>query len=259
MAPATLGRSHRLQETIRHRGAQKRVEGLRGTRQRGTNHTATHKAPRPTTSNSTDIRQKQTLPPRAGNQTGRLIQRALVNSLLQHTMKPVTVQLEQQESRSHTSLARPRTSLISGPQTTSSPAAHPGTRPPWPQRHAACNSTPRERKSSPTRHQHKDEHRGSTARRENQILRTAHLLQSCSRSRVRPPHQMRVGNIHEPQAEINVNQIPTERQIQALRRHGDTIAPLRFRHVDDDGTDEQGTPANATTDDEDYHPDEKNR
>ena len=39
---------------------------------------------------------------------------------------------------------------------------------------------------------------------------------------------MRVGNIHEPRTGVDVSKIPTERQTQAFRRHGDTIT-LRFR------------------------------
>ena len=63
---------------------------------------------------------------------------------------------------------------------------------------------------------------------------------------------MRVGNIHEPQAGVDVTKVPTEGQTQTLRRHSDPITPLRIRNVDDDGRNEE-TPDNATTDDEDDH------
>ena len=51
----------------------------------------------------------------------------------------------------------------------------------------------------------------------------SHHHQKRSLSRARTPHQMRVGNIHERQAGVDVTSIPTEEQTQALRRHGDTI------------------------------------
>ena len=38
-----------------------------------------------------------------------------------------------------------------------------------------------------------------------------------SPSRVRPPHQLRVGNIHEPQTGVDITGVLTERQTQALR------------------------------------------
>ena len=41
---------------------------------------------------------------------------------------------------------------------------------------------------------------------------------------------------------------------QRYRRHSDPITLLRFRHVDDDGRDEEETPDNTATDDEDDHP-----
>ena len=50
VAPAAVGRSHRLQESLRHSGAQQCMDGLEGARHRGTIHTATHKALLPTTS-----------------------------------------------------------------------------------------------------------------------------------------------------------------------------------------------------------------
>ena len=65
---------------------------------------------------------------------------------------------------------------------------------------------------------------------------------------------MRVGNIHAPQAGADGTKMPTEGQTQTLRRTGDAISFLRFRNVDDDGRDEEATPDNATTDDEDDHP-----
>ena len=67
----------------------------------------------------------------------------------------------------------------------------------------------------------------------------------------------KLGNIHEPQTRVDVTEIPTERQTQALRRHGRPINLPRFRHEGDDGRDEEETPDNATTDDEDDHTDTK--
>ena len=61
---------------------------------------------------------------------------------------------------------------------------------------------------------------------------------------------MRVCNIHEPQAGVDVTTVPTERQTQTLRRQSDPITPLRLRHVDDDGINEEVAPDNATTDGE---------
>ena len=101
----------------------------------------------------------------------------------------------------------------------------------------------------------RDEHRDLTAKRENQIPRLLHHPQKRIPSRVRPPHLMRVGNIHKTQTGVDVIKIHTEKQTQALRRHGDTITPLRFRYMDDDGRDEEETPDNTTTDDEDDHTD----
>ena len=92
----------------------------------------------------------------------------------------------------------------------------------------------------------------------NLILRPIHHLQKRSPSRARTPQQLRVGNVHEPQAGVDVTNVPIERQTHALRRHGDTITPLRYRHVDDDGRDEEeDTSDAAATDDEDDHTDEK--
>ena len=76
-------------------------------------------------------------------------------------------------------------------------------------------------------------------------------LQKGRTSRVRPPHQMRVGNVNEPQAGGDVTKALTERQTATLQRHSGTITPLRLRHVDDDGRNEEEAPDNATTDDED--------
>ena len=88
---------------------------------------------------------------------------------------------------------------------------------------------------------------------ENQIPWPTHHVRKRCPSRVRPPHQMRVDNIHEPQAGVDITKIPTESQTQALRRHGGSITSLRFR-------DEKETPDNATTGDEDDHADNtKNR
>ena len=71
---------------------------------------------------------------------------------------------------------------------------------------------------------------------------------------------MRVGNIHEPQAEVDVTRVPTEGQTQTLRRYRDPITPLHIRNVDNDARDEEEAPDNAMTDYEDDHADrEKNR
>ena len=47
---------------------------------------------------------------------------------------------------------------------------------------------------------------------------------------------MRVGNIHKPQAGVDVTEVPTEGQTQTLRRQSDPITPPQIRSVDDDGT-----------------------
>ena len=56
-------------------------------------------------------------------------------------------------------------------------------------------------------------------------------------------HQVRVGNIHEPQAGVDVTKIPTEGKTHTLRRHSDPSSTHQER--DDDGS-------NSTTDDEDH-------
>ena len=71
------------------------------------------------------------------------------------------------------------------------------------------------------------------------------------------PHQMRVGNIHEPQAGVDVTTAPTEGQTQTLRRQSAPITPLRFGYVDDDEINQEEAPDNSTTDDEDDHVDKK--
>ena len=71
---------------------------------------------------------------------------------------------------------------------------------------------------------------------------------------------MRVGNIHEPQAGVDITKVPTEGQTQTLRRHSDPITPLRVGNMDDDRRNEKEAPDNATTDDENNHTDtETNR
>ena len=57
---------------------------------------------------------------------------------------------------------------------------------------------------------------------------------------------MRVGNIHEPQAGVDVTKKPIEGQTQTLRHHSDLITPLRSRNEDDDERSEEA-PDNATT------------
>ena len=88
---------------------------------------------------------------------------------------------------------------------------------------------PTKQKSSPTRHQKpqnqlgsssRDERRDPSTRMGNQRPRPTHHQQARSPSRVRPPHHMRVGNSHEPQAGVDFTAIPTERQTPALRLHG---------------------------------------
>ena len=72
----------RVAAIVPHSEAQQRMEGLAGTRPRGAIHTLTHKALRLPTSNSTHRHQKQTLPPRTGNQAGRPALRAIVQLTL---------------------------------------------------------------------------------------------------------------------------------------------------------------------------------
>ena len=55
---------------------------------------------------------------------------------------------------------------------------------------------------------------------------------------------MRLRDIREPKTGADVTK-PTERQSLALRCHDGTITPLRIRHVDDDGRDEEETPDHA--------------
>ena len=62
-----------------------------------------------------------------------------------------------------------------------------------------------------------------------------------------------MGNIHEPQAGVDVTNVPTEGQTQTLRRHSDPIILPRTRNVDDDGRNEGEAPDNAMADDEDDH------
>ena len=65
---------------------------------------------------------------------------------------------------------------------------------------------------------------------------------------------MRVGNIHRPQAGVDVTKVPTEGQTQTLRR---PITPLRIRNVYDHRRNEKEAQDNATTDDEDDHADKE--
>ena len=62
---------------------------------------------------------------------------------------------------------------------------------------------------------------------------------------------MRVGNIHESQAGLDVTKKPTEEQTQTLRRHSDPVTPLRIRNVDDNGRYEEEALDISTMDDED--------
>ena len=50
-----------------------------------------------------------------------------------------------------------------------------------------------------------------------QLITFSNAVQRSPR-RVRLPHQMREGNIHEPQAGADVTNVPTERQTEAFRR-----------------------------------------
>ena len=68
---------------------------------------------------------------------------------------------------------------------------------------------------------------------------------------------MRVGNIYEQQAGVDVPKVLTEEQTTTLRRHSDLITPLRIRNVDDDGRNEEQAPDNATTGVEDDHRNKK--
>ena len=69
---------------------------------------------------------------------------------------------------------------------------------------------------------------------------------------------MRMGNIHEPQAAVDVTTKPIEGQTQTLRRHSDLITPLRSRttdvaSVDDNADVEDHDPDSAQVDDTTEH------
>ena len=68
-----------------------------------------------------------------------------------------------------------------------------------------------------------------------------------------------MGNIHEPQAGVDVTKVPTEGQTQTLRRDSDPNTPLRIRIVDSDGRNEEEAPDNATADDEGDHTDTRKK
>ena len=57
---------------------------------------------------------------------------------------------------------------------------------------------------------------------EGKIKYLGHLHRRCP-SRVRPPHQTRVANFHEPQRGIDVAKIPIEGQTETVGRNGDTV------------------------------------
>ena len=60
------------------------------------------------------------------------------------------------------------------------------------------------------------------------IKHLGHLITSKKKrspSRAPPPHQMRVGNIHEPEAGVDVTEIPTERQYTRFLDDSDTVTP----------------------------------
>ena len=99
-------RSHRLQKGSQHSGAQQHVDGLEGTRLRGTIQTVTHKALRPATSNSSHWRQKQTLQLRAGNQAGRLAQHAFVQFTPTIHHETTDRKVEEMQPRSRTCRTR---------------------------------------------------------------------------------------------------------------------------------------------------------
>ena len=63
---------------------------------------------------------------------------------------------------------------------------------------------------------------------------------------------MRVGNIHEPQAGVDLTKIPHSGTDSNSLTPLVTTISLRFTHVDDDGRDEEA-PDNTRTDDENYH------
>ena len=143
-----------------------------------------------------------------------------------------------------------------------SSAAHSNTRPPRRglQRHPAktqiiSNTT------STARNKHgcsvRDKHRDPATRRRNQIHWSTHLPRR-SPSRGRPPHQLRVGNLHEPHAGVDTTKIPSETQSETLRRNGGAISHLRFRDMVDDKGDEEETPDNKTTNDVDDQADKEN-
>ena len=88
---------------------------------------------------------------------------------------------------------------------------------------------------------------------ESKIPWPIYQLQKRSLRRVRPPHQLRLGQHSRATGqELRSPKYPLG-QTQALRRHGDPITSPRFRHVDDEGRDGGETPDTATTDGEDDH------
>ena len=212
MAPAAVGRSHRLQvkhTTVEHSCVWKvlRNSALR-------NHTYSY-SQSSATSNERQFsqrREKQTRPPRAGNQAARPTQ----HGLLQLTL-PTHYETTNRTGTSNCNCTpRFENSLQHVIKTL--------------QMKDSCSS--------------RDEHREPAARSENQIPWSTHHLKKRSTCRVRPPHQRPVGNSHEPQIR-DVAKVPAERQTRALRRHGDPITPLRNRMLDDDVINEEETSDNA--------------
>ena len=154
MTPAALGRSCCLHKDLRHSLGQQRAEGFTGTRHRGTIHTASHKFLRPTTCNSTHRREQQTIPVETWNQAGRPTQHALGQLTLREHHEPATEKcngghhvvrrVEHDRDTNFSNLMFADHILLIRPWETMSSR---------PQRHTACNNTPREQESSPTRHQ----------------------------------------------------------------------------------------------------------
>ena len=170
-----------------------------------------------------------------------------------------------QTSTLHTGRLGTRTS----PTTFFSSSAHSNTPPCWtsssrPQQQTACNYTPRKRKVLQSQIKNKKNNMVAVKwmnialppKGDTKYLGQAINFRKRRPSRVRLPHQARVGNLHVPKTTGDVTNIPTEEQAETRRRNGDAISPLRFRSMDG-GRGNEETTNNTTTDAEDYHPNEE--
>ena len=134
-------------------------------------------------------------------------------------------------------------------------------------RHKIYNFTPEKSTSSPVRSQSEQETTRWQFKSNNiEILRPEEkfnyfdqliAIQKCRASQVWTPHQIRVINIHEPQTSRFHPRHVLRDRLKLFNVTVTPITPLRIRNVNDDWTNENEAPVNATTHDDDHHTDQE--